>query len=87
MTAKDGKLTAAQQRARAWLPENGSWRYGPGKLTAALWSLSCAWPECVEREWGLYGNRKLGRPYNNEGYRWRFTPKGVEVHKIIRDAI
>ena len=45
----DGKLTEAQKRARDWLPADGSWRTDPGRLTAALSSLSIAWPRCVER--------------------------------------
>ena len=65
------KLTPAQERARAWLPEDGSWRDEPGIMSAALWSLSQAWYGSVQREWGDYGKD------GGEGYRWRFTAEGI----------
>lgn len=70
-----GRLTAAQRRAREWLPADGSWRTHAGRVAQALSSLSFAWPGCVETEWGKFGVR------GGEGYRWRFTTKGVEVNK------
>jgi hypothetical protein len=67
------RLTDAQKRARDWLPADGSWRTDPGRLAAALNSLSRAWPGCVESEWancGLNWGRKT---------RWRLTVRGVDV--------
>ena len=59
-------LTPAQQRALAWLPEDGSWRDQPGRLSASLWDLYLR--GIAERNWGRHG--KDGR----KGYRWRLTP-------------
>ncbi len=76
----DGKLTEAQKRARDWLPADGSWRTDPGRLTAALSSLSIAWPRCVEREWTTCG------PRGGMKQRWRLTERGVEVKAMVANA-
>lgn len=68
-------LTKAQQRAREWLPPDGAWKINAGRTTAALSSLSYAWPGCVESEWGKFGVR------GGEAHRWRFTDKGVKKNK------
>jgi hypothetical protein len=69
--SKPGRLTPAQQRARKWLPEDGSWRPDEGIIPAALNSLSLAWPGCIECEW-------VGWSIPKTRYRhWRFTAKGV----------
>lgn len=65
------KLTAAQKRARDWLPADGSWRTDPGRLSAALNSLSFAWPGCVECEWASCG------PRGGIKQRWRLNGRGV----------
>lgn len=80
MSETTGKLTDAQKRARDWLPEDGSWRIHPGRLSAALNSLSIAWPQCVECEWGYFG------PRQGIAQRWRLSAKGVEVMRIVADA-
>lgn len=76
----DGKLTAAQKRARDWLPQDGSWRIHPGRLVAALNSLSLAWAGCVEMQRGPFG------PRGGHVDRWRLTAKGVEVNRAVRNA-
>jgi hypothetical protein len=70
------KLTPAQQRALEWLPGDGGWRTGAGRLTAALWSLRWSvrgWGKCCEREWGRYGAN------GGKGYRWRLTAAGLAL--------
>lgn len=62
------RLTAAQRRASEWLPADGSWRTDPGRLTAALNSLSMAWPGRVVCEWADCG------PKGGRKNRWRFVP-------------
>ena len=55
-------LTAAQQRALDWLPKDGSWKTDPGRLVAAINSLSVAWPGGLKVEWahcGLRGGLKM----------------------------
>ncbi len=75
-----GRLTAAQKRARDWLPADGAWRINPGRLSAALNSLSIAWPGCVEREWGAHG------PRGGHTGRWRLNARGVEVRNLVTNA-
>lgn len=71
-----GRLTDAQKRARDWLPADSSWKVNPGKLVAALKSLSFAWPGCVECEWGDFG------PKGGRLNRWRLNARGVEVRVL-----
>ena len=73
MTETTRKLTDAQKRARDWIPADGSWRADPGRLFAALSSLSMAWPGCVESDWA--GCCPRGGRKN----RWRLTVRGVEI--------
>lgn len=75
-----GRLTDAQKRARDWLPADGSWKTNPGRLTAALNSLSMAWQGCVECEWGDFGLR------GGRVLRWRLNERGVEVREIVQNA-
>ena len=67
------KLTEAQKRARDWLPADGAWRGNAGRFSAALNSLSIAWPGCVEMEW--FGPC-LGGGWKS---RWRLTQNGVDL--------
>lgn len=63
-------LTDAQQRAINWLPHDGAWRTKPGRLTAALNSLSLR--NLAEGEWSPCG------PRGGREMRWRLTQAGVE---------
>jgi hypothetical protein len=74
------RLTDAQKRARDWLPADGSWRIKPGRMVSALSSLSIAWPQCVEAEWGKFG------PRGGVEQRWRLNERGVEVREIVANA-
>ena len=69
-----GRLTDAQFRACDWLPADGSWRSDPGRLVSALYSLSFAWPGCLEHEWTACG------PRGGMKQRWRLNARGVEIH-------
>ena len=56
------RFTPAQRRALEWLPADGSWRHGAGRLTAALNSLSIYHRDLCEGEWvdaGPRGGRVL----------------------------
>lgn len=75
-TGSVGRLTDAQKRALDWLPKDGSWRPDPGRLTAALNSLSFAWPGCVTAEWAASGKR------GGMKHRWRLTDAGVEKARL-----
>jgi hypothetical protein len=68
-------MTPAQFKAIAWLPADGTWRVKPGRIVAALNSLSIIWPGCVERQWGPFG------PQRGHNQRWRLTVAGVEKLK------
>lgn len=50
-------MTDAQARALEWLPADGSWRSKPGRLMAAIDSLSLLRPRLVESESGSMGPR------------------------------
>jgi DNA-binding PadR family transcriptional regulator len=71
------RLTEAQRRAIEWIPADGSWKAKPGKLTAALSSLSMAWPGGVQCEWAKSG------PRGGTEHRWRLTEKGVEIRSAL----
>jgi len=71
-----GKLTEAQKRARDWLPADGAWRGNAGRFSAALNSLSIAWPGGVEMEWSEPG------PGGDWKSQWRLTPNGVDLKKL-----
>ncbi len=75
-----GKLTPAQIKAKAWILPDGSWRSRPGRLVAALNSLSVAWPGALECEWADSG------PRGSRELRWRLTPRGVEIMEIVTNA-
>jgi len=70
-------LTPAQERARAWLPPDGSWKSDAGYLSMALSSLSRAWPKCLQREWGPFGAN------GGQRHRWRLTEKGIEDNAAV----
>ena len=72
-TVASRSLTAAQIKARDWLPADGAWRADAGRLSAALSSLGFAWPGCVECEWADIG------PRNGRKQRWRFSDDGARV--------
>ena len=74
------RLTDAQRRAIEWLPANGTWKINPGRLAAALSSLSIAWQGCVECEWGKFGLR-AGRCQ-----RWRLNSLGVELREALNQS-
>jgi hypothetical protein len=80
MTETAGRLTPAQIKAKAWIPVDGSWRSKPGRLTAALNSLSTAWPGALECEWAACG------PRAGMQHRWRLTPHGVHVMEVVTNA-
>jgi len=63
-------LTAAQERALTWLPSDGSWKSKPGRLAAALSSLS--YTNCCEYQFGDFG------PRGGREQRWRLTPEGIK---------
>ena len=71
------KLTAAQRRAIAILPEDGSWTAPTGRLTMALNSLWVFHRSLVDAELGEYG------PRGKAVWRWRLTAEGVEVKRTI----
>lgn len=73
-------MTKAQKRALEWLPQDGSWRVRPGRLTAALSSLAMAWPHCVQDEYAQCGPR--GGWMN----RWRLTEIGVARANTERES-
>jgi len=50
-------LTEAQMRALSWLPADGSWRTKPGRLVAALNSLSLGVSGSVAMRQGNFGPR------------------------------
>jgi len=77
MGINTGRLTDAQQRARDWIPADGSWKLNPGRLVAALNSLSLAWSQCVEQEWGDFG------PRGGRCQRWRLTEEGVRMNIAV----
>ena len=64
-------FTDAQRRALEWLPSDGTWRTNPGRLSAALSSLSLAHKGLVLSEWGDFG------PRGGRVLRWRLTSVGV----------
>jgi hypothetical protein len=66
-------LTAAQQKAINWLPNDGAWRTKPGRLTAALNSLSLR--GLCEGEWANCG------PRGGMERRWRLSIAGIELIK------
>lgn len=51
------RMTDAQMRALEWLPEDGSWRMKPGRLSAALNSLGLYHKDLLEMEAGNFGPR------------------------------
>lgn len=69
----DITLTDAQRRAVDWLPHDGSWRTKPGRLSAALNSLSLR-KLCVG-EWASCG------PRGGREMRWRLSSIGIELVK------
>ena len=73
------RFTTAQRNALDWLPADGSWRIKPGKLAAALNSLSLSHRGLVECEWGDFG------PRGGRELRWRLTSHGVAVKSEIRE--
>ena len=66
-------FTDAQQRALEWLPSDGSWRINPGRLSAALNSLSLHHRGLIVSEWGDFG------PRGGRALRWRLTSAGVSA--------
>jgi hypothetical protein len=67
----DRRYTAAQLKAFAWLPSDGSWRDSPGRFVSALSSLSLSSGlKLAESEWGDFG------PRGGRILRWRLTPHG-----------
>ena len=71
-------MTSAQRRALDWLPADGSWRTNPGRLAAALKSLSLNHKDWVESEWGAFG------PRGGRELRWRLTDRGVAVMAALQ---
>ena len=67
------KLTPAQKRALEWLPANGDWKTGAGRLVGALNSLSLRFSGTVEHKYDQFGPRGGWM----SGY--RLTPKGRSV--------
>jgi len=64
-------MTEAQLRAVAWL--DASWKIRPGRLVAALNSLSLFYPGHVEAQWGDFG------PRGGREQRWRLTDVGMAL--------
>ena len=64
------QLTGPQLKALEWLPSDGAWKIKPGRLAAALTSLSYA--KLCEYEFGDFG------PRGGSVQRWRLTPEGVK---------
>jgi len=64
-------MTDAQKLALEWLPKDGAWRVSPGRLSAALGSLSMYHSGCVKMEWAPCG------PRGGMLQRWRLTDAGI----------
>jgi hypothetical protein len=72
----DRRLTGPQHKAIAWLPADGSWTVqSPGRLSAAINSLTLFHKDLAEEQWGDFG------PRGGRCRRLRLTPKGVELRK------
>ena len=75
------RYTAAQLKAFAWLPSDGSWRDNPGRIVSALSSLSLSsGAELVKSKWVDFG------PRDGRILRWRLTPHGVAEKYRLRAA-
>lgn len=69
--------TAAQLRAFAWLPVDGSWRNNAGNMRAALSSLDTFHSKHIDSEWSFIGSRS----------RYRLTPSGIaEKKRLIEEG-
>lgn len=72
------KLTDAQKRALLWLPKDGGWREKPGRISAALNSLSVRHGDFLEIEaCGFVGLRGAYI------YRFRLTPAGIAAREAL----
>lgn len=68
------RLTNSQLKALAWLPADGSWTIqSPGRLSAAINSLTLFHKDLAEAEWGDFG------PRGGRCLRLRLTRQGVEL--------
>ena len=68
-------MTPARIKAVEWLSSDGAWKPNPGRLMAALNSLSLAWPNCVEMRWGLFG------PRGGNVQQWRLNEMGIAMKR------
>lgn len=72
------KLTDAQKQALLWLPKDGGWRERPGRLSAALNSLSVFHGDFLEID--ASGFVGLRGAYI---YRFRLTPAGIAAREEL----
>lgn len=73
----DVRLTDAQRKALEWLPADGSWRNKPGRLSAALNSLSIYIQGAVSMRQGEFGVR--------DGFeqQWCLTESGQKLRASV----
>ena len=72
--------TVAQKRALEWLPADGGWKIRPGRMAAAISSLSTYYQTFVEAQAGPYG------PRGGHTWRYRLTPEGVAARQAMMET-
>ena len=72
------RFTESQVKALRWLPEDGSWRGRPARMSSGLESLWFHHRSLVERVWQDQDGIKDG------SFRWRLTERGVAFVKEMR---